>query len=210
MVVTTSPTCRRYRMVVLPAPSNPRIRILISLVPNRPEKRLENHPPTAHGHEMSQTISPSTAHSETFVPLLRALTLALNVDRQASHAVRFWKVTHLSYRRGIIFKTQKRLNYNTPLWPCGNTKPLPPHYSTCLRTTDRDDLCSSLAPHEHLIVSVVRQLEAHTVSVPLFERLVPADMKGPYVQKTVQEAIIDVSNTVRMIIARLAVGEANR
>ena len=45
IVVTTSPTCSRYRMVVFPAPSNPRIRILISLVPNRPEKRLEKNPP---------------------------------------------------------------------------------------------------------------------------------------------------------------------
>ena len=45
MVVTTSPTCSLYRMVVFPAPSKPRMRILISLVPNRPENRLEKNPP---------------------------------------------------------------------------------------------------------------------------------------------------------------------
>lgn len=45
IVVTTSPTCSLYRMVVFPAPSKPRIKILISLVPNRLEKRLEKKPP---------------------------------------------------------------------------------------------------------------------------------------------------------------------
>lgn len=45
IVVTTSPTCSLYRIVVFPAPSKPRIKILISRVPNRPEKRLEKKPP---------------------------------------------------------------------------------------------------------------------------------------------------------------------
>lgn len=45
IVVTTSPTCSRYRMVVFPAPSKPRIKILISLVPNRLLKMLEKNPP---------------------------------------------------------------------------------------------------------------------------------------------------------------------
>jgi len=37
-------------MVVFPAPSKPRIKILISLVPKRPEKRLEKKPPgETHG-----------------------------------------------------------------------------------------------------------------------------------------------------------------
>lgn len=44
-MVTTSPTCSLYNMVVFPAPSKPKIKILISLVPNRPEKRLEKKPP---------------------------------------------------------------------------------------------------------------------------------------------------------------------
>ena len=44
IVVTTSPTCNLYSMVVLPAPSNPRIRILISLDPNNDEKIDENTP----------------------------------------------------------------------------------------------------------------------------------------------------------------------
>ncbi len=45
IVVTTSPTWSLYNMVVFPAPSKPKMRILISLVPNRPEKRLEKNPP---------------------------------------------------------------------------------------------------------------------------------------------------------------------
>ena len=45
MVVTTSPTCSRYRMVVFPAPSSPRISILISLAPHRLAKRREKKLP---------------------------------------------------------------------------------------------------------------------------------------------------------------------
>lgn len=46
MVVTTSPTCNLYRIVVFPAPSNPKIKILISRVPNKLEKIVEKKPPT--------------------------------------------------------------------------------------------------------------------------------------------------------------------
>lgn len=53
IVVTTSPTCSLYRIVVFPAPSKPRIKILISLVPNRPEKRLEKKPPEEEEKERS-------------------------------------------------------------------------------------------------------------------------------------------------------------
>lgn len=35
IVVTTSPTCNLYRMVVFPAPSKPKISILISREPNK-------------------------------------------------------------------------------------------------------------------------------------------------------------------------------
>ena len=45
IVVTTSPTCNLYKIVVFPAPSNPKIKILISRVPNRLEKMLEKKPP---------------------------------------------------------------------------------------------------------------------------------------------------------------------
>lgn len=45
IVVTTSPTCNLYKIVVFPAPSNPKIKILISRVPNRLEKILEKKPP---------------------------------------------------------------------------------------------------------------------------------------------------------------------
>ena len=46
IVVTTSPTCSRQRIVVFPAPSNPKIKILISRVPNKLEKMVEKKPPT--------------------------------------------------------------------------------------------------------------------------------------------------------------------
>ena len=42
MVVTISPSFSLYRMVVLPAASNPTIRILISFLPKRPLKRVAN------------------------------------------------------------------------------------------------------------------------------------------------------------------------
>lgn len=45
IVVTTSPTCNLYKIVVFPAPSNPKIKILISRVPNRLENILEKKPP---------------------------------------------------------------------------------------------------------------------------------------------------------------------
>lgn len=38
IVVTTSPTCNRYRIVVFPAPSNPRMRMRISREPIRLRK----------------------------------------------------------------------------------------------------------------------------------------------------------------------------
>lgn len=56
IVVTTSPTCSLYRMVVFPAPSKPSIKILISLVPNRPEKRLEKKPPGEETHSIYGTL----------------------------------------------------------------------------------------------------------------------------------------------------------
>lgn len=45
IVVTTSPTCNLYRIVVLPAPSKPKINIRLSFVPKRPEKIREKKPP---------------------------------------------------------------------------------------------------------------------------------------------------------------------
>lgn len=45
IVVTTSPTCNLYKIVVFPAPSNPKIKILISRVPKRLENILEKKPP---------------------------------------------------------------------------------------------------------------------------------------------------------------------
>ena len=46
IVVTTSPTCKRYNMVVFPAPSNPRINTRNSFGPHRPAKRREKNEPT--------------------------------------------------------------------------------------------------------------------------------------------------------------------
>ena len=44
IVVTTSPTCSRYSMVVLPAPSSPRIRMRISFSLHSFENREKNPP----------------------------------------------------------------------------------------------------------------------------------------------------------------------
>ena len=47
IVVTISPSLSLYRMVVLPAASNPTIKILISFLPKRPLKRVANMLPMA-------------------------------------------------------------------------------------------------------------------------------------------------------------------
>lgn len=44
-MVTTSPTCNLYNIVVLPAPSSPRINIRLSFWPTRAEKTREKNPP---------------------------------------------------------------------------------------------------------------------------------------------------------------------
>lgn len=51
MVVTTSPTCSLYSIVVLPAPSRPKINTLNSFDPHRLEKRLEKKLPVIIGGE---------------------------------------------------------------------------------------------------------------------------------------------------------------
>ena len=45
IVVTTSPTCSRYRMVVLPAPSSPKISTRNSFDPHSPENNRVKMPP---------------------------------------------------------------------------------------------------------------------------------------------------------------------
>lgn len=45
IVVTTSPTCSLYSIVVFPAPSRPRIRILLSFWPTSAENIREKKPP---------------------------------------------------------------------------------------------------------------------------------------------------------------------
>jgi hypothetical protein len=59
MVVTTSPACSRYRMVVLPAPSRPRIRIRISLVGHSQEGRAGRLP----GPKETLEIAEEASHS---------------------------------------------------------------------------------------------------------------------------------------------------
>ena len=51
MVVTTSPTCSLYRIVVLPAPSRPKIRILISREPKR-DLKYDNTPPEVNNNSV--------------------------------------------------------------------------------------------------------------------------------------------------------------
>lgn len=46
IVVTTSPTCNLYNIVVLPAPSSPSINIRSSFEPNRPPNIREKNPPS--------------------------------------------------------------------------------------------------------------------------------------------------------------------
>ena len=69
IVVTTSPTCSLYRMVVLPAPSSPRMSILNSFDPQRLENRLEKKLPADRNNSTDYT-----AFFETCVPYSPILT----------------------------------------------------------------------------------------------------------------------------------------